>query len=388
MQVEQIPAEFAVAFEKTAQEFAEKGTFFLENAYINQVHEMTGAFPQTLNVLLEEAEKIRADALASQYALFVLRAMEDREAFLKHLALFTFPEEYPLFAFYCLIPSIVDLQNALQARGLPADVIAQTVGQYEDCIFLHEQRFDELGLCKRYFNHLQLYVDQMILNIGRLRFEKAKIEDPLYVLEHKETGKKVILFAAGQMRKDGLYADTPPVAEEGQFVAQFSQTEDAYIATPILENGKCSPETKVFAKKDYQLLIQQGDQCLSVHIPNKGELTQEACKASYERAAQLFRTCYPELQIKGMFCHSWMLAPELQTILSPNSKIIQFQNDYVKYPIHTEGEDVLNFVFNLKFKTYADLPEETSLQRKLKAMYVAGEYLYEYGGIFCHFAQL
>jgi len=43
---------------------------------------------------------------------------------------------------------------------------------------------------------------------------------------------------------------------------------------------------------------------------------------------------------------------------------------------------VLNFVFLLKYKTYADLAEDSSLQRALKKLYVNGKYLYEYGGIF------
>jgi hypothetical protein len=65
-----------------------------------------------------------------------------------------------------------------------------------------------------------------------------------------------------------------------------------------------------------------------------------------------------------------------------NSKVLQFASAYSKFPIHTEGEDVLNFVFYLKFKTYFDLPEDTSLQRSLKKLYINGGRLYEYGGIF------
>jgi hypothetical protein len=53
----------------------------------------------------------------------------------------------------------------------------------------------------------------------------------------------------------------------------------------------------------------------------------------------------------------------------------------MKFPVETEGKDVLNFVFKLKFKTYEDLAEDTSLQRILKKMYLSGQYLYEYGGI-------
>ena len=77
-----------------------------------------------------------------------------------------------------------------------------------------------------------------------------------------------------------------------------------------------------------------------------------------------------------------MMAPELKDILKPGSRILSFSDPYLRYPIPTQGEDVLNFVFLLKFKTYQDLPEDTSLRRALKQLYVNGKYLYVYGGIF------
>ena len=75
------------------------------------------------------------------------------------------------------------------------------------------------------------------------------------------------------------------------------------------------------------------------------------------------------------------MSPELSEILKPESNLLAFQRPYLKFPVETEGKDVLNFVFKLKFKTYEDLPENTSLQRSLKKMYLSGQYLYEYGGI-------
>lgn len=76
-----------------------------------------------------------------------------------------------------------------------------------------------------------------------------------------------------------------------------------------------------------------------------------------------------------------MMAPELETMVKPTSNILSFQRRYLRYPIPTQGEDVLYFVFLTKFKTYADMAEDTSLRRALKKLYVSGQCLYEYGGI-------
>ena len=77
-----------------------------------------------------------------------------------------------------------------------------------------------------------------------------------------------------------------------------------------------------------------------------------------------------------------MMAPELEEILKPGSNLLEFQKPYTKYPCRTKGEDVLNFVFKMKFTSYNNLPEDTSLQRELKKIYLSGEYLYEYNGLF------
>ena len=43
---------------------------------------------------------------------------------------------------------------------------------------------------------------------------------------------------------------------------------------------------------------------------------------------------------------------------------------------------MLTFVFKMTPESYSDLPEDTSLQRELKKIYLSGGYLYEYNGIF------
>jgi hypothetical protein len=41
---------------------------------------------------------------------------------------------------------------------------------------------------------------------------------------------------------------------------------------------------------------------------------------------------------------------------------------------------VFNFVFPGYGDDFSKLPEDTSLQRKIKAMYLSGKYIYEYAG--------
>ena len=129
-------------------------------------------------------------------------------------------------------------------------------------------------------------------------------------------------------------------------------------------------------------MLGKGDAVLSVHIPVEGDFSKAACLESYRRARAVFARFFPELDVKGFVCYSWMMSPELKDYMKPGSRVLDFASQYIRFPIHTEGEDVLNFVFYLKFKSYEDLPEDTSLQRGLKKLYLEGGRLYEYGGIF------
>ena len=373
---------FSNLYVRVKSECETEGVFFLSEDYIRAVQEKTDAYPRILSLLIEEAKKIEKDASAKEYALFVFRAMQDRALFHKNIKHFELPVgKYPLFAFLCLIPMIENTHRALSDKGLDKDIILATVRQYEECVFIYERRFDRLGMNKRYFDWLQHYVDCEILNVNRLRFEIHRLSEPVYMLRDSESGEDILVMGEGDFNSDGLYSDTPP-KKETAFTAVFTENEREYIAFPVSRGGRAEGKPRSYPKDRYKIVIGKGDYVLSVHIPVEGELSLEATRESYKRANEVFGRFYPELDFKGFCCYSWMMSPELSLYMKPESRVLGFASQYERFPIHTEGEDVLNFVFYLKFKTYEDLAEDTSLQRKLKRLYLDGGRLYEYGGIF------
>ena len=373
--------DFAPLYEQARSEYEKSGVFFLTSEYIVKVNELSGAYPRILANLLLEAERVKKNPELMIYALFIHKAMCRRKLYMENIKSFTLPKEYELFAFLCLIPMIKNTYDTLTAMGIDKDIVDYTVNQYEECVFIYERRYDKLGMNKRYFDWLQHYVDCEILNINRLRFEIHSLSEPIYMLRRKSDGMDLLVLGEGEFNSDGLYSDTPP-QKEAEFAAFFTETENEYIAHPVTEAGRVAPEPCVYSKSEYKKVIAKGDALLSVHIPVEGELSVSACRESYKRAKEVFAKFFPEVDIKGFVCYSWMMSPELSLYMKPESRVLAFASPYIKFPIHTEGEDVLNFVFYLRFKTYEDLPEDTSLQRKLKRLYLDGGYLYEYGGIF------
>lgn len=377
------PEDFSSVAAAAREEYAKKGAFFLEKDYLLEVHRRYGAFPRTLEEVLAAADALKKDRPMAEYALFLVRAMKDRTLFKKYIRCAVFPEDiHPMFAFLCLVPYIGITYEDLERRGLPQDIIDQTVNQYEDCLFVYEKRFDRLGLNMRYFSHLQEYVDCEILNVDRLRYGFSPLAYPLRLLRHRRDGSYVLLVCEGEMTAEGLVAKTAPEGHPVAFSAFFEETEHCYRGTPALPNGTCSREIVTYNKEDYELVLQQGDLCLATHIHPYGELSREACMASYRRVLNLVKKHYPELHFKAFSCHSWMMSPELSEVMKPGSKVLDFQSFYLRHPVPTRGEGVLNFVFYLKgVDDYTKLPEDTSLQRALKQRYLAGGRLNEYGGI-------
>jgi hypothetical protein len=137
-------------------------------------------------------------------------------------------------------------------------------------------------------------------------------------------------------------------------------------------------------KCQWKQVLGKEDPVVSVHIPARLKLDEDICEASYERARAVFRQCFPEFDYKAFRCQSWMMDPQLRTLLGRDTKITRFQKKYIPYPCKSAGEGVLGFVFLKADKNYdlESLPEDTSLRRAIKKHYMEGKYIYEMGGVF------
>ena len=78
-----------------------------------------------------------------------------------------------------------------------------------------------------------------------------------------------------------------------------------------------------------------------------------------------------------MECGSWLLSPRLKELLPETSHILMFQQAFDIYETDLEDASALEWVFYVaggQRQTFRpeDLPENTSLQKKLKTLYLKG----------------
>ena len=134
---------------------------------------------------------------------------------------------------------------------------------------------------------------------------------------------------------------------------------------------------------EYQFIKHGNEDAMAIHIPSDAVFTREAVNDSLQLAEEFFDTYYPEYKYKKYTCESWLLSQELKKFLTAESKILDFQN---RFEILEESKDKTEFIEwlfqRLESTEYKELPEKTSLQRKVKRHLLKGGKIGEAYGIF------
>lgn len=131
-----------------------------------------------------------------------------------------------------------------------------------------------------------------------------------------------------------------------------------------------------------ELPFPNGSPSLYIHIPKGAPLDREACLDSIRQAKEFFSNYYPEFSFKGFTTHSWLLDPNLKTLLPASSRILQFQELFEI--IHTDNDHshaAIRFIWYRSGGDVASYPEDTSLQRAVKQYLLNGGELGETYGM-------
>lgn len=109
---------------------------------------------------------------------------------------------------------------------------------------------------------------------------------------------------------------------------------------------------------EYQYGRFDGKRCITLHLPEKADLSREKRLESY-RLARLYFGNYP------IIGDSWLFYGEHKKMLSEDSRIVDFMNDFEIISTHeTHDYSELFHVFGrLSDYSFENLPKATSLQR-------------------------
>ena len=103
---------------------------------------------------------------------------------------------------------------------------------------------------------------------------------------------------------------------------------------------------------------------------------------SLREGFNLLKKYYPELSPKCIICHSWLLSPRLDEILSPEKNLVKFMHRFTVHPIKdAEATGAYSYVWPGEAYDVANFSETTSLQRGIKKLSLEGGFIHRFYGV-------
>ena len=120
-------------------------------------------------------------------------------------------------------------------------------------------------------------------------------------------------------------------------------------------------------------LVQEEQREIHIHIPSDADLRKPSVKSSLEKFYAFRKEYFPEWKDVRLVCDSWLLAPALKELLDPTSNILAFQELFELDIINPEATWFMSFVYPGHETVDENLPEKTTLQRRMKAYLLEGK---------------
>lgn len=131
--------------------------------------------------------------------------------------------------------------------------------------------------------------------------------------------------------------------------------EEKWLALPL--------QMKIFRLGRLQFELDDQQDILHVHIPEKALFNARVCDEAFVMADKFFDEKYQLFD-----CTSWLLSTKLNRLLDSNSNILKFQNRFKIQKITYSFPQAEERIFKEIREDKENYPESTSLQRKAKQM--------------------
>ena len=124
---------------------------------------------------------------------------------------------------------------------------------------------------------------------------------------------------------------------------------------------------------EYELVEEaDGQREISLHIPGDADLRPASVDASFQAFRAFLAAQYPDWLDVPWVCDSWMMSPALAQLLPETSNVLAFNRRFETLHVEEDSLGVLDWVFPPHREVSDALPENTSLQRSMKAWLLSG----------------
>ncbi len=119
--------------------------------------------------------------------------------------------------------------------------------------------------------------------------------------------------------------------------------------------------------------VELEEKMISIHIPSDANLEVKTIQKSLNDFFEFRKMFFPEWVNIQMHCNSWLLSPALKELLDKDSRILSFQKFFVVESVDYEKQSIFQWVFSGYTEASDDLPEVTSLQKRMKRYLLEGK---------------
>lgn len=373
---------------------------WLSEEFIKKLHTETNMIQYFLDELLSALSVIQKDSELLLYAKTIYYGIKmDKPVgeVLGNILLPKAPEgieytlAYDLLGMFPLLALMYESYHMLLKRGVDKELLDRTYTAMDGYMGESRAITGKLCLMQLHFNWMFRYAKGYILNVGRLNFELLPQGMPKHgfmLFQNKEQQFKVMISGKKIHKSGEIYGSYLAEEEEGSFLSDFFETDEAYIGycvngeTELVETHKTS-----LPKSQWEKVATCNDALIAVHIPEDGRLDEQACLEAYHKAVPLFKDTFGEYDIKAFVCFSWLMSVQLDKILKPESNIRKFKSRFSCFPTYSSARAVFIFVFkqrvgDLSTFDFDTLTETSTLTKNIKELYKRGEAIQECGGIF------
>lgn len=367
-------------YQKGAALYAAEGARIIDTDALRALNTKYNIFRKHFELILTAAEKISADADLMLYISILSEILADAAM---PVQLLPPPDRKcietdfaPLFAYVRHFPMMIE---RMEARGLPHSIISDTMHEFEGSLDTHRQMYGRPGT-RTYVAWFRHWITGDILRIGRLNFEMTRLKAPIRVYRRGED-IKILMDGADIHEKGMLFGSAGQNDESGKFHAEITETDGAVTGYAANRYGECM--TEPITLTGYTEVLRKGDAVLNVHIPARDPLSEENCAAAYADALKIIGKCYPEALSNAFICNSWMMEKRLKDIMGRETNITRFMDRFTGFPLRSDGRAVYTFLYRMPDAEGPEvLPEDSSMRRIVKDWLIAGNYIYEKGGVF------
>lgn len=334
----------------------------------------------------QAGEQINADPLRSAWVKTASRHI--MEVTLEEACKVPVPEmtgslANDFLALFVMLPALCDAEAEYTRRGFSVAELTELFSAFAEGMEKVLCHTGHPGLNQGYYNWLAVFTKAKIFLAKGFWFELGQFPISAMWLKNKETGEILPLALRGPFTADGKQRVGSAGFEtcENTFEIAFEETENAYLGHGVYD---CivSSQKEAFLKSQWECVGKPQDSCLSLHIPAGVDISTENLADAVSCAREIMGSRYPEVFCEVVYCSSWLLDPQLLQLAGEHSRLAAFGKCFARYPQKHNGMSVFGFVFPRYEKDYNNLPENTSLQRKLKQHYIDGKFIYFTAGIY------